>query len=181
MPATIPATANETVVRCQMEDYFGEDVNKTFVLAGNVTDLDLADILNSFEQVTNARFKSVTITRSYAVTGMRTTAVNALERNIGNQCVLGFVKPDPINPAKNVTRTFTIPAHVAAIQNADTTINYEVVGTPTTAPEHLGHLITMLLTRLQFKAADGTFHPGNWTFSEPASGFATVPNVIDGQ
>jgi len=179
MPATIPAIAQEIVVRCAMEDVFGEDVNKTFVLDGALSDAEVATILDDFEAITNARFKRVTLSRVQTVTGMRNAAVNALERNVGNQMILGFTKPDPVREDKTVNRTFIIPAHVAAIEALDGSPIYTPAATPSSGPEYLARLLTNLETGLQYQGVDGNYYPG-FNFTGAGSGAATVPNVIDG-
>lgn len=182
MAATIGATANETILRLTFRDYFNEEVVKTTVLDGSVDDTTLETLFDNMDVLSNAQIVSAKVSASRTVTGLKAAPVNALERNVSNQLILSFTKANPVNPAApDVIRSFIIPAYVAAVQNVDSTINYDLTPVGTTAPEVLGNLINNLADNLMYIGADGDFYPGGWDFNEPASGFGTAPNVIDGQ
>lgn len=181
MAATIAATADLTTLRMTFRDYFNEEVVKTTVLDGDVDDTTLETMFDHLDALSNAQILSAKVSQARVVTGLKSAAVNALERNVSNQLVLSFSKANPVNPAApDVIKSFIIPAYVSGVQNADSSINIDLTPVGTTAPERLGDLVNNLADNLQYEGADGNLYPGGWDFDVPASGFGTVPNVIDG-
>lgn len=181
MAATIPEAATVKVLRMTHLDVAGERVTKTVILDGATADADIATFLDSYAVLTNAAFESVKLTSEKVVTGLPTTPSNVLERNVSNQAALGFKKASPLDATAQVSRSFIIPAYISTIQDlADDSFIVDLTPTGTTTPEQLGRVINFLIANLAYKAADGTYYNGGWTWSETMSGFATVPNVIDG-
>jgi|ERR1044071_4899137 hypothetical protein len=183
MAATISATPNETIFRMTFRDVFGEEVIKTTVLGGAIDDEGIENIFNNLDALSNAAIVNAKVSNSRTVTGLKANPLNALERNVSNQLVLTFAKANPLNAsAPFVNKSFIIPAYVASVQNTETNeIIADLTPTGSTAPEQLGNLINVLADNLQYQGANGTYYPGDWLWDVAASGFGTVPNVIDGQ
>ena len=116
MAATISATANETIFRLTFRDYFGEEVVKTTVLDGAVDDTTIETLFDHMDALSNAQIVSAKVSSSRTVTGLKSAAVNALERNVSNQLIISFSKANPVNPtAPDVVKSFIIPAYVADV------------------------------------------------------------------
>src|ERR1044071_8509084 len=162
MAATISATPNETIFRMTFRDVFGEEVIKTTVLGGAIDDEGIENIFNNLDALSNAAIVNAKVSNSRTVTGSKANPLNA--------------------SAPFVNKSFIIPAYVASVQNTETNeIIADLTPTGSTAPEQLGNLINVLADNLQYQGANGTYYPGDWLWDVAASGFGTVPNVIDGQ
>lgn len=180
MPATIPASPSYIDVRIKMTDTFGEVVTKQFTLAGDTDDTVLKEILDDIEATSNATME-VSISSTRVPTGLRSTALDAIERTVGTVLVLGFEKPHPLNALKEVNRSFSIPTPKDSVIDAQGNPDpVEPAGAPANTRENLGRLVANLETQLTYLAIDGDWYPGSFTYDPTESGLATTPRIYDG-
>lgn len=179
--AVIGTSADVVTVRAALADHFSETASKVFTLDGGISDATLVQVIEDMEALTNAAFSSMNVSAARSVSSLRSTPVNALERNISVFITLTFTRANPLNAAKTIVKAFTIPAPVASAINSDGSLNVgSVVSTPATAQEHLARLIDRLEDNLVYEDASGAITAGGWTFVPSRSGAATTANVIDG-
>lgn len=180
MPATIPGAPSYIDVRVKMEDTFGEKITKIFTLSGATTDAELKEILDDIEATTNGSME-VSISSTRVPTGLRATALDQLERTIGSLLVLGFEKPHPLNALEEVNRSFSIPAPLDAVIDAQGNPDpVEPAGAPANPRENLGRLVANLEALLTYRAINATWYPGGYTYDPSESGLATTPRIYDG-
>lgn len=110
MAATIGATADTRIISFTLQDVFGEERNGRWEVAGAATDDEIEALLNDYKQISNTGFKKVTITDTKTVTGLSSTATNALERVITAVLPLEFNSANPVNPSSPFQRIVKLRA-----------------------------------------------------------------------
>lgn len=172
MAITIPAAADQRVVRLLYEDVIGEQVVKTFGVDGATLDADLATALGQLEVLTNAGVQKASISTASVPTGWG-AATNALQNTVGIIMALTFTQVDPVNAGQTITKSFIIPAPVDALRDVDQK--------PITNDANLNGLISFLEDNLAFTGSDGVIRAGGWTYQRTMSGFGSVNRELDGQ
>src|ERR1051326_3398621 len=166
--ASINSAPTVSNIRRSFYDTFNEHVVKTTTVDGTMTNPDMELLLECEEGLSNAKYVGTNVTNLSEVTGLRSAALDELERNVSNRAFLTFSKDNPLDATKTVYKSFTIPAFKDAMQNPDGSIATPVdpgvtVQSAWTAPMFLFTLIDLLENNLDYLAADGTHHPGGWT------------------
>ena len=110
MAATIGATSDTRIISFTLQDVFGEIRNGRWEVAGAATDAEIEALLDDYKQVSNAGFVKVTVTDTKAVTGLSSTASNALERVITAVLPLEFKAANPVNPSSPFERIVKLRA-----------------------------------------------------------------------
>lgn len=183
--ATIGAAPTTSVIRRSFYDVFNEHVVKSTTIDGTMTNPDMELLLECEEGLSNLKYSGTSVTNISDVTGLRASAIDALERNVSNRAFLTFSKNSPLDATKTVYRTFTIPGFKDALQNPDGSIitpadpGVTVQGS-WTAAMFLFVLVDLLENNLDYEAADGNHYPGGWTYQPSKSGTGTTTNEIDG-
>lgn len=171
MAATFGASPSARVIRMNMEDVDGEQVIKTFEVAGDTTNAQIATMLDAMAVVSNCKYNSVTVSDVYAVTGLPSVAQDVLQNSIGMILSLVLTKTDPINAAKTIEKGFVIPAYLNALKGVDLL--------PVSNNAQLNAITTFLTDHLTTKVADGSYSPGNWTYQRARSRFGSTLRKID--
>lgn len=154
-PATLP-------MRMTIADARGGRVLKTTQLAGDTTDTILLQILNDTNDLSNGAFSAVTV-GGRKVTGMNAAASFAMYPEVSDLVEITFTRTNPVNTAKNILKSYLIPAPLTAIVATDRSL---IVGTPGTgsATDKLARLIANLAASLAFIGSDGVAYSGGFTF-----------------
>ncbi len=181
MAATISATPDSVTVRMTFQSLTGDEATKTFELDGGVTDTELQHLFDDIDALTNAKIIASSVSSVRQVTGLKSSPVSALQSLVSNIMFLTFTKANPLNAAKLVKKTFSIPAFVDATvrDDGDNSIVVAAAGTGS-LPARIGRIIELLDADLEYVGADGAFYPGGWDYQSAQSGFGTVNDVIDG-
>lgn len=172
MAVTIPAAADQRVVRLLYEDVIGEQVVKTFGVDGATADVDLQSALDALDALTNAGVVKASISTAAVPTGFA-AATNALQNTVGIIMALTFTQADPVNATQTITKSFIVPAPVDALRDVDQK--------PVTNNASLNALINFLVGNLAFTGSDGVIRAGGWTYQRTMSGFGSVNRELDGQ
>jgi|SRR5690349_7458048 hypothetical protein len=173
MAVTIPATADQRTVRLLYRDVKNEEVVKVFNVDGGTLDADLQSALDALDVLTNAGVVKASISNTSVPTGFA-AASNALQNVVSAIMVLTFEQVDPVDATQTITKSFTIPAPVDALQD---TADWK----PVSNNASLNALINFLIGNLAFTGADGVIRAGGWTYNRAKSGFGTVNRELDGQ
>lgn len=180
--ATISGAADIYTMRLGMADTFNEKVTKVFEVGGAIGDTTLSNLMTDFDLVTNAAFTSANISGTRTIAGLKTSPVDAIERNVSNFVVLTFRRTNPQNVTKFLYKSFTIPAPVDGI--IDTLGGVDIVrgvASPTTPQERVGRIVDILEGALVYTNVANVVYVGGWTFVPAMSGSATTANLIDGK
>jgi hypothetical protein len=172
MAVGIGASPDEVVIRIEFLDVNGERLVKTFPLDGAETDANAIAIMDAIDGLSNALITKASILSGRPFTGLKSAAVDAVERKVSDIMALTFTKTDPVNASKTVKRGFIIPAYLGALIDTD----YHPVSTNS----DLNALVVRLAADLNYLGNDGTFYPGSWTYQNGFSGFGSTTREIDG-
>lgn len=171
-------------IRVTNTDALAESIRKVFSVR-NVGG-GLQNAMRVYETATQASFEAAAAAIAVAVSGASTsTGTAGMFPKIGDQLIIGFVRPHPVVAGKLVTRPFVIPAPHPDIYSTVTLkpvmIRGETLadGLAADRPTALGSLVDWLETALLYEH-DGTIYAGSWTYSEGRSGLVSVPREYDG-
>jgi hypothetical protein len=173
MAITIGEAPDERLVRIEYIDTRGEKVIKTTAYSGSMTNDDLIDTLTASEALTNAAVVKASVLTSVPILGMEDTPTNALQNSVAGLMALTFTKADPINPTKTIRKEFVVPAYLETLQDA-------ADWKPVTDNSDLNDLVALLEDNLTYKAGDGDFYPGGFSYVRAQSGFGFTTREIDG-
>lgn len=168
MAVTI-GSGGEIILELEFQDFRGQKAVKRIPLGIAVTDADVIGIITAVDALTNAKLIKVAVLTERLAIGMKSAAVNALERNISEAMELSY---DAVNTnGKKLTRSILIPAMVAAQELID--------GSPDITNSSLVTLTGLIQTDLTYLAASGALVVGGFTFNESESHHVTLADVVD--
>lgn len=161
MPITIPSTANYRTVSITFEDVDEEATTRTFLVSGDMLDVELVNLMTSIEAITNAKITRATVADTRVFAGFRTSAIEEPYINTSDYLALAFEEVDPINPNKKVSRAWMLPAPLrTGLYLAKGGLNTETYSTGATAAEHAQRIIDLLVANIVYQAHDGAYYVG---------------------
>src|SRR5579859_6655656 len=117
MAIAISATPTEIVLDFVYTDVRGQTARPRLPIDPATTDATIAAFLTSLDLATNAAIQCK-VTTQRAVTGFKTPAVNALERNISEVMEIIMDAINPISPSgRHISQKFGIYAMVSTDEN----------------------------------------------------------------
>lgn len=172
MASSIPVITAPTdnILELQFQDFRGQKFSRRYQVKGTLADTYITGLVDSYEVLTNCYITKAQLLTVRSITGMRSAAVNALERNESEQMELAFVAQDRVSK-KTVTKTVIIPALVAAIETLD--------GSPDLSNVPLQTFVTNMGNAMVFQEADGGFNSLGMTFMLSESHHITTADKVD--
>lgn len=172
MASSIPVITAPTdnILELQFQDFRGQKFSRRYQVKGTLADTYVTGLVDSYELLTNCYITKAQLLTVRSITGMRSAAVNALERNESEQMELAFVSQDRVSK-KTVTKTVIIPALVAAIETLD--------GSPDLSNVPLQTFVTNMGNAMVFQEVDGNINSLGMTFMLSESHHITTADKVD--
>lgn len=176
-------TGADYIVRLTLSDFIDESVRKVFTVrnvGGNIQ-----NAMRVVEAATQSAFEKAGASIAVGVTGASTTTTSlGAFPKIGDQLVLGFDRPHPLDASRLATAVFVIPAPHPDVYDLATLkpdmIRGEDFATALAAdrPTALGALVDWLEDALVMEVF-GTVYAGGWTYREARSALISTPREYD--
>lgn len=176
MAVTLGSAPAVNTIRIKNQSSTQDTAQKVFKVDGAMSDANIIDMLDQYDNLTNAKIVSCKVGERVA-TGFKSSASSSAQNLISAIMVLEFRKTDPVNSLNMVSKKFLVPAYIESLRNSSNNPDVGTAGTGSLAAR-LGLLVQYLEDNLDYLGADGTHYPGGWTYA--GGGFATANDVIDG-
>lgn len=171
MAISIGAAPDFKPLRTKWRSTSSDTVNKLTYIKGDAADADVIVALTAMDNLSNAAFTGKYDGR--LISGQKADPTAALQSLVSVFMQLNFEAANPVNPAKPIQRSFTLPAYKEALVSAGVPL-YTTPGTG--SPEaYNGALIAFLEENLTAQAADLSWVTG---FEYVGGGFGSGNDVI---
>lgn len=177
MAITLAATPDVQSLSGSFKSVTGDEAFKRTILDGGMIDADVEQLLQFMDDLSNAQMIGWKW-GDRAASGFAGSASSSSQNLVSAFMVLNFAKVHPLNASETVQKSWVLPAYLDTLRDG---ANQPDVGTPGTGTiqEKLGTIVALLEDNLAYKAADGAYYNGGWTYQ--GGGFGTGNDVIDGE
>jgi len=178
MAITVSAAPLDIQLSIAMKDYRGQVANERVLLANDTTDVQVAAIVQSYDNVSNAGFTDVELVTRRKITGYKAAAIATnFERNISEVMALSFLGTNPVNTLKRLARTFKIYAMSGAIEDVNGYPNVDNL--LVSGNVDLIALLTVLNAQHAVVGSNGTVYKGGLFYNHDESHHITEEDVVD--
>lgn len=177
MAITIGAAAAVQKASATFESVTGDNAVKTTLIGGSAIDADLIAYFEDMDTLSNARMLNPQVA-GRLIAGHKGAASANSQNLVSVFMQLNFSQVNPINTADEVERSWLLPAPVEALRGSGNTPVIAAAGTGSVAAR-VGRLVSFLVDNLAFKAADGSYVVGGWTYNGGA--FGSGADFVDGE
>lgn len=177
MAITLGASPDVLTLATDHQSITGDGASKRTQLDGGTSDTDITNLIEDMDSISAAKIVRANWGGRIA-SGMKGSAQSTSQNLISAWMQLNFSKVDPVNAAKTVVKSWSLPAYNDTLRDTD---NTPTVGTPGSgsAAARLGRIVATLEDSLAYLGADGVYYNGGWTYV--GGGFGTGNDVIDGE
>lgn len=169
--AVVIGAASEQILVLVFRDFRGQKLTKRYALIGTALDVDIQNLVAAIDAATNAQVTAyVEVVRP--LTGTKSAAVNAVERNISEVFEIAIKGVDAtVTPNKLVYKTFLLPAPLGSLELTD--------GSPDPGSTVMNLLTADVAALLTFKQADGSMSTGGMVYDAAGTHHITLADVVD--
>lgn len=168
MAITLPTGPTQQILVLEAQDFRGQEKIERLALKAAATDADISAIIQDYDNLSNAKLVKAYVETIRAASGMKSTALNALERNISEIMSLNYIAVK--TNGKKTNRSVIVYAMKAAIELVD--------GTPDVTNTDLIDLNAKLAANLSFLDSTGSLATG-YAFDAGGSHHGTFEDVVD--